>query len=165
MFTKRLASGFAALCVVLTLGMIAPASAQEQNQGQRHGDWVLHCEGQEGCFLVQSLVAEETGNTIMLIGIEHEAEGSFMVVTLPLGILLGPGIAFKIDEREPIQVPFHHCLDIGCRVVIEMNQSLVQAMRAGSNGIVAFFAQDGEQVNFPVSLSGFTAGYTALTQR
>jgi len=165
---RLLTSGF---IVFLGLTVAAPALAQLGGQvrsGDRHQDWQVLCEqlpgGAEGCFISQAIV-DEDNDPVMQVSVGPLEGETAMVIYLPLGIDLRPGILFRVGDRLQREFRFQVCLPQGCRVIARVDEEMLTAMRAGSNYQVAIRPFGSEQVGIlEGSLMGFTAGLRAVSR-
>jgi len=154
-----------------------PATAPNPSQPQRFGDWVRRCTAnpppeasppppgkQEVCFLVQSVVLQNAQKPVLTItigffGPEHQ---SLAIVDTQLRVPLAHGIRVGVDGKEVGDTPFEFCHPQGCRAFLPLSEQIVTAFKAGAQGAVQMRSSGGDPVNLPVSLKGFTAGYSSL---
>lgn len=155
--------------LLLILGT-APASAQlggEVRPGATHQDWQVICEDTptgETCFITQAAVDEE-GEPVMQISIGVIGEDTVMVIYLPLGLDLRPGLLFQVGETLRREFPFQTCLPNGCRVVAQVDAEMMTALRGGTSFRVGVKMLDSERVAVVEgSLMGFTAGFLAVSE-
>lgn len=83
-----------------------------------------------------------------------------MIILLPLGISLPPGVELRIDGGAEIPARVERCERQGCQVEMLLEPDLLSALKAGQQVTVDFHVhrQDGlRRVRVPVSLLGFTA--------
>jgi invasion protein IalB len=99
---------------------------------------------------------------VMLGRLEGE---NVMVVYLPLGIDLRPGILFQIGDTLHREFPFQTCLPNGCRVVTRVDDEMLAAMRGGTNFLIGVKPLETDRV-FAIegSLIGFTAGFSEISR-
>jgi len=160
----------APLFLALFLFLAAPALGQlggELRPGAKHGDWQVLCEDTpvgETCFITQA-AADDTGEPVMQIMVGRLEGDNVMVVYLPLGIDLRPGMLFQIGDTFRREFPFQTCLPNGCRVVARVDADMLAAMRAGSNFLIGVRPLESDRVAvIEGSLMGFTAGFRAISQ-
>jgi invasion protein IalB len=84
------------------------------------------------------------------------------IITLPLGVLLQPGIEFKGGTAEAIRVPFGVCVKNGCIAIAKMSDVVIKGMKSGTKGSIKFAAAQRKIIEIPISLSGFTAAFNSL---
>jgi invasion protein IalB len=135
--------------------------------GAKHGDWQVLCEDTpvgETCFITQA-AADEEGEPVMQVMLGRLEGENVMVVYLPLGIDLRPGILFQIGDTLKREFPFQTCLPNGCRVVTRVDDQMLAAMRGGTNFLIGVKPLETDQV-FAIegSLMGFTAGYSEISR-
>ena len=132
-------------------------------------DWAKACRTPEGaetevCFVFQNATPEDGERVVMnlLVHYPPEGEGPVMVVTLPLGLALLPGIRLQVDDGATRQVPFRVCNAGGCKAVVPLADELLAELRRGEQLHVTVASIQGEATRLTTSLLGFTAAMTAL---
>ncbi|TVP89015.1 MAG: Invasion associated locus B family protein [Thioalkalivibrio sp.] len=158
------------LSLLLYLLSTAPALGQmggDLRAGATHQDWQVLCEDTpvgETCFISQA-AADDTGEPVMQIMVGRLEGENVMVIYLPLGIDLRPGMLFQIGDDLRREFPFQTCLPNGCRVIAQVDSEMLAAMRAGATFLVGVRPLESEQVAvIEGSLMGFTAGFREVTQ-
>lgn len=173
--------------------VIEPSGADNLNMGQDAGqpggepaegpgssyvegefeDWQQRCvraeEGPDPCQLYQ-LLRDEEGNAVAEMSVfplppGREAAAGATVIT-PLETLLTRNIRLSVDGGQAKQYPFDFCAQQGCFARIGFTGSEIAQFRRGASAqltIVPAAAPD-QQIDLTVSLSGFTAGYDAVTE-
>lgn len=121
------------------------------------------------CQLYQ-LLKDDKGNSvaeITLFGLpEGQEAAAGATVIAPLETLLTEGMLLQIDAAKPKAYPFTWCSPIGCIARIGLTAAEVDALKKGSKAtltIVPVVAPT-EKVLLDVSLTGFTAGFTAVNE-
>lgn len=155
-------------------GTVAPAVAQTEKPkiGDRIGDWVYQCQAvsadQNICGLLQNIADRGTKKQVLGVAVRPLGNDGrlAMLVTAPLGIFLGSGIGGKVDAGEQFKFNLQSCTQRGCQAAIELKEPLLSDLRKGTRLIVGFKARaDSKTIAIPVSLTGFTAGLTAMGSR
>ncbi|MGY6409726.1 MAG: invasion associated locus B family protein [Alkalilacustris sp.] len=137
------------------------------------GDWTKLCQrmedGSDPCGLTQ-LMTDSEGNPVAEITIfplppGGEAVAGANMIT-PLGTLLTQQISISVDGGTTRRYPFLFCDVGGCYAQIGLTAAMVESFRRGSEATVtiASVAAPDQPVDLTLSLSGFTAGYSALPQ-
>lgn len=139
---------------------------------EAHGDWQLRCvrtpDGSDPCEMFQ-LLRDEAGNAVAeatLIPLAGEQVAAGMTITAPLESDLSTGVGMQIDSGEARAYPFAVCTEVGCVSRIGLTAGELDAMRRGAKGTVyvqPFGMGQDAQVQLPLSLTGFTAGFAALS--
>lgn len=148
----------------------APAPA---DQGRQFGDWRRQCDPPrngrpETCFILQKLVNKDNNQVIMTVAVAYLGEKQIpaVVLTVPLGVFLPPGLNFAIADAPPVKVVVETCTEQGCRGGTPLSDEMLAAMRKGTKAEVTVVIQppDGKRrtLNLPISLNGFTAGFASL---
>jgi invasion protein IalB len=149
-------------------GTEGTAASERVTRTEQHQDWLVRCgrPGQsEVCEMVQQPVGEK-GEPVMAVAV-GKVPGNpnpGMIILLPLGIALPPGVELRIDGGAAIETPVERCERQGCQVEMLLEPDLLTALKAGSRVTVDFHVhrQDGlQRVRVPFSLLGFT---TALDE-
>ena len=154
----------------------APESAAPQPQtgapppgkhdGQQFQNWTLHCKQVQGapdyCEMHQRVVNKK-GERVLLavVGRVKDFNDPGMLILLPLGIALPPGVFLQIDngQRQPLEIKL--CERQGCRIEVLLKPELLAQLKAGTKATVTFSVYDQQgkepQIDVPVSLLGFSA--------
>jgi invasion protein IalB len=135
-------------------------------------DWTLRCgksqQGPEVCELQQQQTDRE-GRTVMAVAVGTVPGSSDLglLIILPLGILLPPGVSLAIDGGAEVPLQVERCERQGCRIEMLLEPALLNRLKAGREAKVFFEALNpqGEltRLGVPVSLLGFTAALNELT--
>jgi len=153
----------------------APAAAASPDQ--RFGDWMRRCTPnpppqaspppagqQEVCFLIQQVSDRNTQSPILkiTIGFFGPQRQAGAVIAMPLGVPLTQGLQLGVDGAEIRQVPFQVCRRDGCTAFVPLDAAAVSAFKAGAQAVATVDNGQGEGLNLPISLTGFTAGYGSI---
>ncbi len=161
----RMGAIFLCACLGLQAAPVADASAPH---AESFRDWALYCESSGECVLQQRVYLEGADEAPVLSFVVQsipETAEPLVMIRLPLGILVEPGLALRVDEGEVQRIPLHHCRADGCLALFPLPNALRQAMQAGKTLKVSFAQLDGSEVAIPVSLHGVTAGLRALAAK
>ncbi len=155
----------------------APAAEKAAEQKLPEGavqfkDWIKECEklkGPEGkeielCQISQTLTNTEINQPMLKVaaGYVPGKKDAVLIITLPLGIILPPGIQLTVGEGKAAKVPVTTCLPQGCQAGAQLDKEFTERLKKGNKLIVTFLGPDGKQINAPISLSGFTAGLDSM---
>lgn len=140
---------------------------------EEHGDWELRCvraeSGNDPCQLYQ-LLRDADDNSVAEFNIFPLPEGGQAAaganVITPLETLLTANLRLAIDSGQAKVYPYSFCSRIGCFARIGLTADEVTAFRKGSAASVVIVpaASPDQTVELTLSLSGFTAGFNALTE-
>jgi invasion protein IalB len=135
----------------------APAAATEVEQP----GWEKVCgvvnEAQE-CHISRRRLAA-TGQAIAQFMIIERADKKLVQIAVPPVALIQPGIQLRIDDAEPMGVKYVVCTPGECLALGEINNEVIAALKGGGELIITMLNPQGQQVNFDISLAGFTASY------
>lgn len=154
----------------LLVGSVAVAALAQEKDGQIFQDWRVRCTKDPqnaaagGCFIFQSIVANETKQPVMQIavGLLASDHSPAAVITLPLGVRVAPGVLMQIDENEAVRMPFERCMPDGCKIQFRLDEKQMAVFKGGVAGKLAFQDGQGRNVTLPFSLKGFTAALAAI---
>jgi invasion protein IalB len=105
-------------------------------------------DGNTGMVLVSAAIREVEGQ-----------EKKALMVMVPLGMALPPGVQVKVDEGEPVKLQFTLCHAAGCTAEGEATQAVIDQMNKGKQVVVAAINLAGKAIGFPVPLNGFDKAY------
>lgn len=144
-----------------------PAAADKDAKAQ--SAWVKVCEiatfktdGKEEkksvCLTHHERLDANTGMVLVSAAIRtiDGQPAPALVVMLPAGLALIPGIQVKIDgEKDVLKFPFTLCTAAGCTGEIEAKPEFIAQLRSGKELTVAAMNVAGTALGFPVPLTGF----------
>jgi invasion protein IalB len=152
----------------------APAAKGEAAKGEDAKDqsaWVKLCEKAPNitdpkkelnvCLTHHERLDGNTGMVLVSAAI-REVEGQdkkALMVMVPLGMALPPGVQVKVDEGEPVKLQFTLCHAAGCTAEGEATQPVIDQMNKGKQVVVAAINLAGKAIGFPVPLNGFDKAY------
>ena len=136
------------------------------------GDWEVRCvrtaEGNDPCQLYQLLEDGEGASvaevTVFPLPPGGQAVAGATIIT-PLETLLTEQVTVAVDGGGAKRYPFSFCTRSGCVSRIGLTADDLASYRAGNvaNVQIVPAAAPDQKVNLSVSLTGFTAGFNALT--
>ncbi|MEP3047769.1 MAG: invasion associated locus B family protein [Roseibium sp.] len=146
--------------LVLSSFAIAPAVAQEATN-----PWTKACNTnqntkKEVCFISMEL-RTNTGQFLANIAIQ-ETEGEArkkLLVAVPTGVLIQPGVRLQIDDSKPIQGKYSICAPNACYAELAIDDTFIAAMKQGGEVRVAPYNQQAKEIVFKMTLIGFTNVY------
>ena len=167
----------------------APAAATNQSA------WVKLCEkapvlvkGKDGkeerteksiCLTHHERLDGNTGMVLVSAAIRkvEGQEKDHLMVMVPLGMAIQPGLRAKIYEKamweaaqknekvddsklEAVKLNFSLCHPAGCTAEIDLTPELLAKMKTGAGMMVFSINANGQVIAFPVPLNGFDAALT-----
>lgn len=164
------ASILRSVLIFITLVSFSLASnvQAKPEHGKKFKDWTVVCEKlpqskKEICNIFQNVTNDKKKVVLQVaIGYAPDSSEPQALVTLPLGVLLQPGIEFKGGTAEVKRAPFGVCVKNGCIVIMKLSPEIIKGMKSGTEGSVKFAAAQKQIIEVPVSLSGFTAAFNSL---
>ena len=117
---------------------------------------------QQACEMVQQRL-DEQGQTVLAIAVGKvpNTDDPGMLIILPLGIWLPPGVVLRVDGGEEVPARIERCERRGCQVELLLEPKVLTLLRSGREANVLFqiYDENGQPkvVGVPFSLLGFTA--------
>ncbi|MEQ8660788.1 MAG: invasion associated locus B family protein [Gammaproteobacteria bacterium] len=165
--TSRFAA-FRMLCLAV-FGTAASAQTHTQVSENIYGDWTVRCEQVDAdaapeCIMDQNLVLRAGGQPVLqfAIGLAPDDAVPTVLLKLPLGIYLPPGVSFRIDEGATATFPVERCDPDGCQAVMKLREGTIAQLRAGTRLEIGFHDGARAPLSMPLSLDGFGAAIDAL---
>jgi invasion protein IalB len=130
-------------------------------------DWRLICpsdkEEKAACGLASDVVDPRSGAKLVQItmGTQPTQTKEEMVVSVPLTVLLPPGLGLQIGN-DTKTYPYMTCIATGCVTMITMDDKLLGSLNSSSSVALVVTAQNGRTVNLPVSVKGYDDARKAL---
>lgn len=141
----------------------APSSLQET-----YSDWQVVCqqvEGARACSMIQQQFQAQSNQRFLAVELKTADAGVEGAIVLPFGLNLSAGVELAIDDK-PIgeKLQFRTCLPAGCVVRLAFSDNELGALSGGQTLQVKTKADSEEDLVFTVSLNGFTAAQSRLTE-
>lgn len=127
--------------------------------------WIKLCTTDEKTQKEQCLVTQELrdGNSGQLLasGSVRISEGdkTLLILAVPIGVLLPPGVRIQIDGDKPTVAPYTICFPAACVVRLEIDDDFIASMKHGNQMTVSVMNAERQAVGFPLTLIGFTKAY------
>ena len=81
------------------------------------------------------------------------------IVSVPVGMLLRPGMRIVVDQQPPQPIAYSVCFPNACYGDVEVNAEYVGKLKKGQSLIIQTLNQVGRTINFPLSLKEFAKAY------
>jgi invasion protein IalB len=149
----------------------AAAGTTTTGDGKDQSAWVKLCEKAPSlaepkkelnvCLTHHERLDGNTGMVLVSAAI-RQVEGQdkeALMVMVPLGMALPPGVQVKVDDKEPVKLQFTLCHAAGCTAEGEATKAVIDQMKTGKQIVVAAINLAGKAIGFPVPLVGFDKAY------
>ena len=174
------------VCAALALGAFifaAPATAQQTAPAQPkkpaqaapakkpakeevNSAWVKLCDDIKGvkgdvCLTHHERFNPNTGQPLISAAIRKikGQEKEMLMVMVPLGRLLKPGLLFKVDDEKPIKLDYSFCTAVGCVAETQATPEVIAKLMKGKNLDIGTMSLNQKRIGFRVPLTGFTRAY------
>ncbi len=145
----------------------APAEKAPPAAGkEKKGFWYKLCDEQPKtkrkiCFTFHEQVNVTSGRLYVSAALRKVAESKteHILVVVPPGVAVRPGLQITIDDQKPIILKYVICQPKGCTAEGEASAELVAQLKAGKNMIVAVIDVTGKINNLRVPLDGFSIAH------
>jgi invasion protein IalB len=152
------------------LGLSAtPVFCEPTVSENTHGSWTVRCEAadagaQSGCIMFQNVVMKTGGQPVLhfAVGYAPEDGNPTVIISLPLGISLPPGISIQIDDGKTANFPVERCEPDGCRAGMKLREATIEELVKGTRLTITFHDGERQPISVPLSLDGFGPGFQAL---
>jgi len=122
-------------------------------------DWRTACPAASAkdasCEIVQDILDGKTRNEVARIAYVRDKGKPALGITLPLGVLLEPGMGISFGTEAPKTTPYRTCTAAGCVAEFMIDDKLQASLDAGKEGKLVFAGPDGKPLGIPLSLKGF----------
>ncbi len=165
-FTAVRAAAVATAIAGLT-AFSGPAAAQQAAAtptpaAPADGPWLKVCNtdpatSKQICVVTQELRADN--GTFIASATLRQTTGEAtvaMIVAVPPGVLLQPGLATKVDNNAQVDIKYEICFPNACYARLDTNAEYVNQLKRGNQLAIQAINQTGQPLTFPFSLSGFT---------
>lgn len=167
-------SAFVLTIILLTSSVFAQNSTTlpggANSLSENHENWQLNCAVQaelgRQCFISQQQFQTQTNQRILAIELRWNKTGNLEgAIVMPFGLLLGYGIKLDVDKTGVLMSQsFSTCLAGGCLAPINFSSDFIERMQLGSSLNVVARQINDENIEFSISLSGFTSALNRLVE-
>jgi len=148
------------------------AQAQPKNNPQNSNEpWAIQCgedetSGKKFCRMQQSLRYKKTGQRLLAVIIQPQTiePKLAILISLPHGLYLPAGTAYKIDGGEENRMVIETCDAEGCYASSGISDKMVEIMKKGEKMLIGFQASNKKPITIPITLKGFTAAFDKITK-
>lgn len=88
-----------------------------------------------------------------------EPKREILMIMVPLGRLLGPGLFLRVDKENAINLPYSYCTPAGCVAETLATPEIISSFKKGQQLGIGTIDVAGRQAGFMVPLTGFTGAY------
>ncbi|UOM34565.1 invasion associated locus B family protein [Acuticoccus sp. I52.16.1] len=149
----------------LSIGLAVPAIPASAQDAQDENAWVKICNkdtqaNKELCLITQEL-RTQNGQFLASAAIrEFDGESRrSLLLSVPVGMLIQPGVQIQIDGSQPEQAPYQICFPNACYAEKTIDDGFISRLKRGGKMAVNTINRQGKQVRFDMTLIGFTAAY------
>ena len=158
----------AAAAVMFAMPAVAQDASQQSSQKSQRTtaaqpDWIKICgktsqEKTKVCVVRRAWLAAN-GQTPAAVSLREVKDKKKLVVEVPPGMLLKPGVTVQIDGSKPTKATYTICFPNRCFADMEVDADFLAAMKRGSNLVVTALTAQAKPIKFNISLIGFTKSY------
>jgi invasion protein IalB len=76
-------------------------------------------------------------------------------ISVPSGVLIGPGVQMKVDDKEPKSFVFNACQPDHCEVLIPLDEATVKSLLSATTAEFTVTASNGNSAKFTANVKGF----------
>ncbi len=130
--------------------------------------WVKVCAPEPNskkqlCQVIQQLVADN-GQLIASVNVqtlegEPKKRLAALVPMVSAGLVVGAGLRVQVDDGKQYAATYGVCFPQACAAEMDIDDSFVNAMKAGGQLTLVALSQQGKTLSFPLTLVGFTKAY------
>ncbi len=154
------------LAVAFLAGMASYAPhAMAQEASAPDTPWVKICNTdpktkKQICLITQELRTKNGQflSSVAIREIGNEARKT-LLVAVPSGMLIQPGLKIQVDGNKPQNAKFSICFPNACYAELPINDAVISGMKKGAELQVTALNQQAKPVPFKLTLNGFTAVY------
>ncbi|MGC9953043.1 MAG: invasion associated locus B family protein [Rhizomicrobium sp.] len=127
-------------------------------------DWRLFCPDSKAknlsCEMSQDVMDQKAGARVArLIMLKDKDKSMVLAVTVPLQVLLEPGLGLKIGDDQVRVFQYKTCTEEGCLSIIPVNDQIETALGKAQRAGIEVARPDGKAVELPFSMKGYAEAY------
>ena len=177
---KRFVPAIRVLATAAVLAFAGAAAAQDDNQGQAQqrkpmapttmktfSGWDVRCypvQSPAPCDMWEAIAFKKGGALAVSVSIVYVPgrDEHLMQLVVPLGIDLQQGAKAMAGSYASAALGYHHCDRIGCYIIVQQANALVNALKGQPSFKVRVVQFHGKPIDLSVPLKGFGEAHTAL---
>ena len=97
-----------------------------------------------------------------LIGVKDGK--SLSVLSMPAGVLIGPGVQVKIGDGEARKFTYALCEPDHCEAIVPIDSEIVKELKAAQTAEISVEAVNGSTVKFTADMKGFDQALAEVTK-
>ena len=130
-------------------------------------DWHLLCPALKtkngSCEISQDVFEQGGGQRLArIIMAKNKDKSMVMYVTVPLQVLLEPGLGLKLGTDQVRVFQYKTCTEEGCLAVIPVDDPIIASLGKAQDGGIDVAQPDGKAAQLPFSMKGYTDAYKAF---
>lgn len=148
--------------IFLVAGMAL--AQEEETEGPT---WLASCSNQVdpetlSCSMTQSLNVASSGQRLLAVTVNPGGENANILLSLPHGLSFASGVGFATDDGAEERFEFTTADATGTYARVPLTGARLYALRAANVLKLNVVGIGGREVNFEVSLAGFSKTYDLL---
>ena len=157
-------SGAAILLWTASSGMAQEATQEVENEGPV---WLATCNNQADpetlmCSMTQRLTVASSGQQLLAVTVQPGGEAPSILLSLPHGLSFSSGVGFATDSGTEERFEFTTADATGTYARVPLTADRLSTLRAANTLRINVVGVAGRDVNFEVSLAGFSKTYDLL---
>ncbi len=151
--------------VLLAFFFISIHTFVQSKETTQFQSWSLICGDKGNCSMSQLVTKDKAATQILMgVNINYSVSNLFpvLMLRLPAKIHQASGVGIKIDDNKSIQIPITQCNEKACQSIIKIDDILLNEMKNGREGKIAFALKSKKQLTLPLSFQGFSQAFAAL---
>lgn len=157
----------AVLVAMVSVATISAAQDQTEAEAPQGPVWIASCNNQANpdvltCSMSQTLNVASSGQRLLAVTVQPDAEVPNVLLSLPHGLNFANGVGVRTDEGEEERFAFTTADATGTYARVPLTDDFLSALRAANTLRLNVVGVGGREVNFEVSLAGFSKTYDLL---
>jgi len=151
----------------------APAKKAAAAKKTTSSAWVKLCEEKKTknkdqeekkrtiCLTHHERFHPTTGQPLISAAIRliSEPKQETVMIMVPLGRLLRPGLFLRVDQEKPLTMPYSFCTAVGCVAEMPATPEIISILKKGGEIAIGTIDVTRKKIGFKVPLTGFAGAY------
>lgn len=124
-----------------------------------YDDWRVACPGaaqkDRRCALNREVIDGKSRARVAALSLKRTDTGTILTVTVPLNVLIGPGLGLMLGKEQLRTYPFVTCLVAGCIAQVPVDGALLARLREEPRMQIRFAARNRRVMQVAFPLDGF----------
>lgn len=130
----------------------------------QNGSDAANNQAKDLCEIYQRISVKESGQRLIEIAVGYDpaTKAPRVAMIVPLGILVGNGVTYQVDDHNKQGAAIKTCNQGGCIAVAPLSKAVIKELQNGNVWTIGFVTAENKPVQIKISLKGFAKALKSI---